>query len=105
MVPLMSVPLCTVSSLYLIREADIIGCIDVYSDKADPPRPIKMCTPNFPTEMAIFYANSLSLVFFISTAAPSKELTVKIMPSQHRLCHKRGVEILSGVNFRCMCAY
>lgn len=57
MVPLMSVPLCTVSSLYLIREADIIGCIDVYSDKADPPRPIKMCTPNFPTEMAIFYAN------------------------------------------------
>lgn len=42
---------------------------------------------NFPTKTAIFYVNSLSPVFFfISIAAPSKELTVKSVPSQHRLC-------------------
>lgn len=58
---------------------------------------------NFPTEMAIFYVNSLSPVVFISIEAPSKELTVKSVQSQRRPCHWREEEMSSGPVSYCVC--
>jgi len=84
----------------------MLGGTDVFSPPPPPacwpccslrtpsPSPLQVNSSlhNFPAETAIFHVNSLCPSVFISIAAPSREPTVKSVPSQRRP-ERRGNDI------------